>query len=89
MVNFLLNYEIENKLYLFIHCTNAKNKKKNRNAKIRFLEILFIFLVHRFEETSSGSSKISKLLVVLFLAGVAFDFEVLEDFVDASLKVSA
>ncbi len=48
----------------------------------------FFFVIYRFDE--SGSLKISsKLLVDLALTFAGFDFEALEDFVDASLKISS
>jgi hypothetical protein len=80
----MIDYE---SIYLYI--AQMRRIKKNRNAKIKVFEIFFFFVYH-FDEILSGSSKrSSKFFVGLVFPLVAFGFVVLEDFVDASLKISS
>lgn len=63
--------------------TEIKNESKCRKRYS-----FFIYLVHRLDVTLSGSSNISsKSLADLFLTLV--DFDLVEDFVAESLKISS
>lgn len=77
-----------NCIYLYI--AQMRRIKKESKCKNQVFQNPFFSLVHRLDETLSGSSKISsRLCAALFLAGVTLDFDTLEDVFDESPKISS